>query len=203
MTNELTLSALISSRICHDLISPIGAINNGLELLALTNSVCGEEISLISASATSASNSLRFMRIAFGSASSTEMMSAREIAGITTAHLGTQRLTVNWLAGDSELSRTSAKLVLLMAQATAAAAPLGGMMNIESVAHGGFPYEVGITGQKIALTSIASRALKGAADLEGLEPRYASFALLALVAKAAGYTVDWNMTDVAGRLMLR
>ena len=94
MTNELTLSALISSHICHDLISPIGAINNGLELFAITNNASGGEIGLISASAESASDSLRYMRIAFGAASKTEMMSGREIANITFAHFGTPRLSV-------------------------------------------------------------------------------------------------------------
>lgn len=203
MTNELTLSALVSSRICHDLISPIGAINNGLELLAMTNNVGGEEIALISASAASASDSLRFMRIAFGAASTTEMMGAGEISSITKAHISTPRLSVNWTADQRELNRAAAKLVLLMAMTTATAAPLGGAMNIQDAPSGGFPYEIAITGQKIAFAAPAAQALKGAADLEQLEPRFASFALLALVAKAAGYSVDWNMTDDAGRLTLR
>lgn len=203
MTNELTLSALISSRICHDLISPIGAINNGLELLAMTNSVGGEEIALITASAKSASDSLRFMRIAFGAASSTEMMGASEIASIAAAHIGTPRLSVHWTADQRELNRAAAKLILLMAMTAATAAPLGGVLNIKDAPSGGFPYEIDITGQKIAFAAPAAQALKGAADLEQLEPRYASFALLALVAKAAAYSVDWHMTDEAGRMTLR
>lgn len=202
MTNELTLSALISSRICHDLISPIGAINNGLELFSMTNNASGEEIGLISASAESASDSLRFMRIAFGAASKTEMMSAGEIANITSAHIGTPRLSVEWIADEREMSRSSAKLVLLMAQTTAAAAPLGGALVVQNNNSGGFPYEIAITGPKIAFAAPAAQALKGAADLEELEPRYASFALLALVAQASGYNVDWKMRGNAGRLTL-
>jgi histidine phosphotransferase ChpT len=202
MTNELTLSALISSRICHDLISPIGAINNGLELFAMTNNANGEEIGLISASAESASDSLRFMRIAFGAASKTEMMSAGEIANITSAHIGTPRLSVEWIADEREMSRSSAKLVLLMAQTTAAAAPLGGALVVQNTISGRFPYEIAITGPKIAFAGPAAQALKGAADLEELEPRYASFALLALVAQASGYSVDWKMEGNAGRLTL-
>lgn len=202
MTNELTLSALISSHICHDLISPIGAINNGLELFAITNNASGEEIGLISASAESASDSLRYMRIAFGAASKTEMMSAREIANITSAHIGTPRLSVEWIADEREMSRSSAKLVLLMAQTTAAAAPLGGALVVQNNNSGGFPYEIAITGTKIAFTASAAQALKGAADLEELGPRYASFALLALVAQASGYSVDWKMEGNAGRLTL-
>ena len=202
MTNELSLSALISSHICHDLISPIGAINNGLELFAITNNASGEEIGLISASAESASDSLRYMRIAFGAASKTEMMSAREIANITSAHIGTPRLSVEWIADEREMSRSSAKLVLLMAQTTAAAAPLGGALVVQNNNSGGFPYEIAITGTKFAFAAPAAQALKGAADLKELEPRYASFALLALVAQASGYNVDWKMRGNAGRLTL-
>ena len=202
MSSELTLSALIASRICHDLISPIGAINNGLELLAMTNGASGEEIGLISASAASASDSLKFMRIAFGAASKTEMMGAGEIASIAAAHIGTQRLTVDWVADKRDLSRASAKLVLLLAQTTAAAAPLGGSLTIEDADQGGFPYEVAVTGQKIAFSAQATQALKGVANLEELEPRYAAFALLALTARSAGYAVDWRMTQDAGRLSL-
>lgn len=203
MNDELTLSALIASRICHDLISPIGAINNGLELLAMTNGASGEEIGLISASAASASDSLRFMRIAFGAASKTEIMGAGEIAAIAAAHVGTQRLTVEWNADKRDLSRASAKLVLLMTQTTAAAAPLGGALTIEDSDQGGFPYEIAVTGRKIAFSSQATQALKGAADLAELEPRYAAFVLFALTARSEGYAVDWRMTDDAGRLTLR
>jgi len=204
MTDELTLSALIASRICHDLISPIGTINNGLELLAMTNGVAGgEEISLISTSAASAADSLRFMRIAFGAASETEMIGAREVASITAAHIGTKRLSVAWGADQRDLSRTTAKLILLMALTTASAAPLGGAMTIEDDRDGGFPFAIAISGQKVALSAQAASALKGAADLEEIEPRYAAFALLALAAKSASYKIDWRASDQAGRLTLR
>ena len=203
MTNELTLSALIASRICHDLISPIGAINNGLELLAMTSSAGGDEIGLIRTSAASASDSLRFMRIAFGAASKTEMMGAKEVGSIASAHIQTQRLTVEWRADQHDLSRATAKLVLLMALTTASAAPLGGVLSIQSADQGGFPYETAVTGQKIAFSQQAAQALKGVADLTQLEPRYAAFALLAVLARTEGYAVDWSMSADAGRLTLR
>jgi len=130
------------------------------------------------------------------------MMSAREIANITFAHIGTPRLSVEWIADEREMSRSSAKLVLLMAQTTAAAAPLGGALVVQNNNSGGFPYEIAITGTKIAFAAPAAQALKGAADLKELEPRYASFALLALVAQASGYSVDWKMEGNAGRLTL-
>ena len=58
------LAALVGSRICHDLISPIGAIGNGVELLALTDGDTGAEMELISESVQNASARIRYLRIA-------------------------------------------------------------------------------------------------------------------------------------------
>ena len=63
-TSNVNLAALIGSRICHDLISPIGAINNGLELLGMTGSSEGPELQLITDSVGSATARIRFFRIA-------------------------------------------------------------------------------------------------------------------------------------------
>ena len=66
--SENDLAALIGSRICHDLISPIGAINNGLELVAMSGDVMSQEMELIAQSVENASARIRFFRVAFGSA---------------------------------------------------------------------------------------------------------------------------------------
>lgn len=60
MGQDLNYAALIGSRICHDLISPIGAINNGLELIEMSAPSLGPEMALISDSVTSASARIRF-----------------------------------------------------------------------------------------------------------------------------------------------
>ena len=80
---NLDLPALIGSRICHDLISPIGAINNGLELLNMagTGAAPGPELELIGQSVESASARIRFFRIAFG-ASGDQTMGQGEVTSI-------------------------------------------------------------------------------------------------------------------------
>ena len=65
---NVNLSALIGSRICHDLISPIGAINNGLELLGMSGNTPGPEMELIHDSVGNASARIRYFRVAFGAA---------------------------------------------------------------------------------------------------------------------------------------
>ena len=75
-------AALIGSRICHDLISPIGAINNGLELMALTGAPDGPELSLVSESAAAADARVRLFRLAFGLAAGTEAVPPATVRGI-------------------------------------------------------------------------------------------------------------------------
>jgi len=67
--NGSRLNDLIGSRICHDLISPLGAIGNGVELLTMSGTSTAPEISLIAESVENANARIRFFRIAFGAAS--------------------------------------------------------------------------------------------------------------------------------------
>ena len=66
MSDRTDLNALLGSRICHDLISPIGAIGNGVELLIMDGATKGPEIALIAESVANASARIRFFRIGFG-----------------------------------------------------------------------------------------------------------------------------------------
>ena len=66
MQDKPDLAALIASRICHDLISPIGAIGNGVELLAMEPGGTLPEMALISESVANANDRIRFFRICFG-----------------------------------------------------------------------------------------------------------------------------------------
>ena len=70
MPNPTTpnLTALLDSRICHDLINPSGAIGNGIELLGLAGVSEGEEMTLVSGSVENATAKLKFLRLAFGDA---------------------------------------------------------------------------------------------------------------------------------------
>jgi histidine phosphotransferase ChpT len=81
------LSGLIASRICHDLISPVGAISNGLELLEMAPGGSGEEAGLIRQSADAATASLKFMRIAFGAPGFEDMIAQSDVARILTIPL--------------------------------------------------------------------------------------------------------------------
>jgi len=90
------LAGLVGSRLCHDLISPLGAIGNGLELLSLTGGSGGSELSLVSDSVASATGRLRFFRIAYGGGAQEGALARREIVAILTDLTRGSRLRIDW-----------------------------------------------------------------------------------------------------------
>jgi histidine phosphotransferase ChpT len=123
------LAALVGSRICHDLISPIGAIGNGVELLSLTDGDTGAEMELISESVQNASARIRYFRIAFGAASEDQTVGRAEILSILSANARGGRFNYIWqIEGDQP--RRMVRCALLMLQALETALPLGGDIQI-------------------------------------------------------------------------
>ena len=123
------LAALVGSRICHDLISPIGAIGNGVELLALTDGDTGAEMELINESVQNASARIRYFRIAYGAANEEQMVSRTEVLSILAAVARGGRINYIWKI-DGDQPRRLVRCALLMLQAIEASLPLGGDIQI-------------------------------------------------------------------------
>jgi len=122
------LASLLGSRICHDLISPIGAISNGIELLQMADGSSGPEIDLISQSVANANARIRFFRVAFGAAAPEQMMAENEVRDILGDYSSGSRLRINWQAAGSQ-ARCQIKLVFLMLQCLETAMPWGGQIS--------------------------------------------------------------------------
>lgn len=130
MAHAHSLSALLASRICHDLISPIGAISNGLELLSMSGSpATGPEITLIGDSVTQANARIRLFRIAFGIASTGQLVGRQELVTILSELTVGLRLRVEWIIPD-EVTRAEAKLAVLLMMCVESAMPFGGRVQI-------------------------------------------------------------------------
>lgn len=129
--SNLNLGALIGSRICHDLISPIGAINNGLELLTMTGSVQGPEMDLITGSVENAGARIRFFRIAYGAAGE-QMMGRPEIVSVLRDVCRNARVTFEWGPTDPH-SRAEIRLAFLAIQCCETAMPYGGRIQVDCV----------------------------------------------------------------------
>ncbi|WP_298975024.1 histidine phosphotransferase family protein [uncultured Roseobacter sp.] len=126
--SNVNLAALIGSRICHDLISPIGAINNGLELLGMAGATPGPEIDLIQESVGNASARIRFFRIAFGAAGE-QMMGRAEVISILDDLMEASRLDVAWGPLDPQ-PRAGVRMAFLALQCLENAMPYGGRIEI-------------------------------------------------------------------------
>lgn len=123
------LADLIGSRICHDLISPLGAIGNGVELLTMSGVATGPELALISESVTNANARIRFFRIAFGAASADQRVARAEIRSILEDVTRGGRLVIDWqAAGDPP--RPEAKAAFLALQCLETALPHGGRLEV-------------------------------------------------------------------------
>jgi histidine phosphotransferase ChpT len=130
------LTALLGSRICHDLISPLGAIGNGVELLAMSGAVAGPEMSLISESIDNASARIRFFRVAFGAAGADHRIGREEVLSVLGALSAGGRLAYAWTT-PADLSRREVKLAFLVLMCVEAAMPWGGRVTVTLPPDGG------------------------------------------------------------------
>jgi histidine phosphotransferase ChpT len=130
----LDLAALLCSRVCHDVISPVGAIVNGLEVLdgEQDEEMRAVAMELIKKSAISASARLQFCRLAFGAAgsfgASIDTGDAEKVARNIFAN---DRTTLQWTGVRRLASRNSVKLLLNMCLIAASAVPRGGVITVE------------------------------------------------------------------------
>lgn len=127
-------TALISSRICHDLISPIGAINNGLELMALAGCETTPEFQLVVETAQNANAKIQFLRIAFGAASTPEAVSIVDIRDILMGYFKDQKAKLEWRI-NTPLNRQDLKTLFLLLLCIEKIMPYGGQIKAEQTDH--------------------------------------------------------------------
>ena len=174
------LATLVGSRLCHDLISPIGAIQNGLELLALSGGdASGPEMELIHESCGNATARIRFFRVAFGSAGSTQMMGRREVLSIFESLLKDSRTSVDWQI-EADLPRAEVQLAFLAFLCCESALPQGGRVRFDRDAAG---WSVGAEGPRLKVEQPLWDHLNGAAPLANPTPDRVHFVLLAVLAE--------------------
>jgi histidine phosphotransferase ChpT len=130
MSDRSDLAALLGSRICHDLISPIGAIGNGLELLMMEVGTRGPEMALISESVGHANARIRFFRVAFGAAAGEQRLGRAEVASIITDMTRGGRLSIEWHSGN-DLSRGEVKIAFLLLMCLESAMAYGGRITVQ------------------------------------------------------------------------
>jgi len=175
------IAALVGSRICHDLISPLGAIGNGLELMAMAGNSGGPELDLINESVENANARIRFFRVAFGHAGEGQAMGDGEIRSIL-GDIGGGRIIYKWLVEGDSL-RAEVRSVFLAILCLETALPLGGMI---SVSKSGDAWVVTGEGAKLTVDPDLWQTSPRAEAALDLSPARVQFGLLPLVVEDLG-----------------
>lgn len=171
-------AAMLCSRLCHDLLSPVGAINNGLELLADEHDpeMRTKCLDLVNESAATSANKLKFFRLAFGAAGGFGDMvdtgeARRAIEGLFTT---TGRITLDWMVDAPVLSKSAIKVLLNLTLIAGDALVRGGKLTVGAEA-GASATEIAVRaeGPRIVLDAELRHVLSGRAGDESISPRTA------------------------------
>ncbi|WP_164659020.1 histidine phosphotransferase family protein [Tropicibacter sp. Alg240-R139] len=188
--SNVNLAALIGSRICHDLISPIGAITNGLELLDMAGAVEGPEMDLIADSVGNAGARIRFFRIAYGAAGEQQIGQAEISSLLADVNRG-NRIQAHW--GPIEpVSRSDVRMAFLALQCCETALPFGGDVHVTRQDD---EWRITGTGSKIATAIDLWEGLFSAAGPVQVSPAQVQFALLPAVAAEMDRRLAYDQDD--------
>jgi histidine phosphotransferase ChpT len=192
--DALDLAALLCSRVCHDLISPTGAIVNGLEVLEEKDS--DEEtktfaLDLIKKSAKTASGRLQFCRLAFGAAgSSVAQIDLGDAEGMARGFLDDDKTKLTWNLPRILLPKNRVKLLLNMLIIASQTIPRGGTLTVDAIGEGeSMSFRITALGLNARIPQalaglLEGRSESGTVDAHAIQPFYTG-----LLAKACGMGV--------------
>lgn len=191
--DSLDLAALLCSRVCHDVISPVGAIVNALEVLEEDDpSMRDFALELIKKSARNASARLQFARLAFGAAGSAgAMIDLGDAGNVANGFLNDEKLSLDWEAPRALLPKNQVKLLLNLLIIAAQAVPRGGKLVSRATVEGEQgSFEITATGSHARIPAhveelLAGNAPGGTIDAHAVQPVYAG-----MVSRAAGMEIS-------------
>ncbi|ANK80551.1 MAG: hypothetical protein TEF_06880 [Rhizobiales bacterium NRL2] len=163
MSADLNFTSLICSRLCHDLVGPVGAISNGIELMEMEDEpeMMKDALDLLKHSAANASRRLKFLRFAFGSSGGDELpLPVRDARQAALDFFTDHRLELVWPdAGNAEPAKGRIRLALNLTMAGAAGLVRGGELTVS------------VDNDSLAVTGVHDRAALPDAVVEALEGR--------------------------------
>ena len=189
--NSVDLASLLCSRLCHDLMSPVGALNNGIELLADEQDPDMRDrcLDLLAESARTTANKLKFFRLAFGAAGGFgEEIDTHEAEVALEGLFGPERrIELGWVVGDEKLPKDAVKLLLNIAMLAGDALVRGGRLDVGAERRGDeIELAVRAEGPRILLDPALRQTLANGENEGPIEPR------------AAGAWLAHNMITAAG-----
>jgi histidine phosphotransferase ChpT len=198
--SPVDFASLLCSRLCHDLLSPVGALNNGLELLAdeTDPEMRLRCLELLSESAKASANKLKFFRLAFGAAGGFgETVDSREARAAIEGLFGdNHRVKLGWLVEDAVLPKPAIKVLLNLSLIAGDALVRGGQLDIGAETRGD-TVEIVVRGDgpRIILDSELRSALEGASADMVITPRAAAAFLVHALVDENGGTLQVSPPD--------
>lgn len=198
----IELASLLCSRLCHDMLSPVGALSNGLELLADEKDPemrkrCFE---LLEQSARISADKLKFFRLAFGAAGGFgEMVPVHEARAVIDALVGNNgRIEVQWALSGNSLPKPAVKTLLNLALIGIEALVRGGTLDIGAeLREGASEIVVRASGPRIAFDPVVGRALDGSLPATELSSKTAPAAMIQQLAASLGGGLQFALGDDA------
>ena len=189
------LASLLCSRVCHDIISPVGAINNGLELLD-EGGADEDAMKLIRASAVNASARLQFARIAFGAAGSAGMqIDTGDAQAVAIAFLANEKPDLEWTGARALLPKNQVKLLLNLLLVANAAIPRGGRLRVALEAEGSNPaFTIAAEGPMLRVPPKFLELHSGGRPEEPIDAHSVQFYYTLLLARETGMQINIRAT---------
>jgi histidine phosphotransferase ChpT len=190
--NAVDLASLLCSRLCHDLMSPVGALNNGIELMADEQDPEMRDrcVELLADSAKATANKLKFFRLAFGAGGGfADAIDANEAKVALQGIFGAERrIELGWMVTPDKLSKGAMKLLLNLALIAGDALVRGGRLDVGAeTTHEGLEIAIRGEGPRVMLDAGLREMLTNGPPAEGqIEPRAAGAWLAQALAKEAG-----------------
>ncbi len=192
--SDLDLAALLCSRVCHDIISPVGAIANGLELMDdpdVDADMKATALDMVRNSAKTATAKLKFCRIAFGaSGSAGAQIDMGEAGEMAKAFVGEEKIRLDWQAPRENRPKAEVKLLLNMMMLAMAGIPRGGVVTVTV---DGRRFAVKAQGERAKVPQAMADVLTGVAAIETLDARMVQPYYSKLLAQSAGLSLGMAM----------
>jgi histidine phosphotransferase ChpT len=188
-------ASLLCSRLCHDLLSPVGALNNGIELLADEHDpdMRARCLELLADSARASANKLKFFRLAFGAAGGFgDEVDTREARVAIEGLFGTDgRIQLGWMVEDPIMSKAALKVLLNLVLIAGDALVRGGRLDVGAEKHdSGMDIVVRAEGPRIVLDPELKQVLVGDVPEDAIAPRAAAAWLVHCLAADGGGDVQ-------------
>ncbi|HEV2043822.1 MAG TPA: histidine phosphotransferase family protein [Sphingomicrobium sp.] len=203
--NATDLASLLCSRLCHDLLSPVGAMNNGLELMADEQDPAMRErcLELLNESARASANKLKFFRLAFGAAGGFgDTIDTREARNALAGLFGTEKnIELGWIVAGDALPKGAVKLLLNLALIAGDALVRGGRLDV-GAERDGTRLEIVIRaeGPRILLDPTLRETLTRGSAAGTVEPRAAGAWLAHALASDAGGEI--RLSDASAPVLM-